>query len=620
MPDSIFAPEVQAVMDQARRPAKRTVAVDGRQVTIDTPFPSPGDWRDLWIYQILVDRFDNPAAPPRHPWDSVTMEFQGGTLAGVRARLDYLRQLGAGAIWLSPLQKNCQYNSHTHHGYGFQDFLRIDPRFASDPQAARRDPRLAEDELRALVDEIHARGMYVIFDIVLNHAGDVFEYEGARHLHSQREWRDHPYQIFWRDADGRGRDEWHEPPADALPDAALFPLELRRNELFRRRGMGGELGGDFATLKELATDYQEHSPAYGRVYPARRALIRIYQYLMAKFDVDGYRIDTLKYIEPDFARAFGNAMREFAHSIGKRDFFTFGEVYDEEDRIAAFIGRNSREGGDLIGVDAALDFPLFFRLPQVVKGQRPPTDIIAMYEYRKEVERGLVSSHGEASKFFVTFLDNHDQHRRFYYVDPADPARYDAQATLGLGLLFTLQGIPCLYYGTEQGLHGAGEALEAVREALWGKPGAFDRDHPFYRAVERLSHLRAAQPPLRFGRQYFRPISGDGVNFGASPFRGGVLAFSRLLADREMLVVANTSPAAGWSGLAIVDYAANPPGTPYRVLFSNQPEAQVTPPAPVVERAGGSVVVHEVTGGLSHGPARAVGVTLRPMEIQVLAR
>ena len=115
------------------------------------PFPSPADWRDQWIYFLLVDRFDNPAAPPRNPpFDGPCNLFQGGTFDGVRRQLDYLGHLGVGAIWLSPVLKNCQYNPATYHGYGIQDFLAIEPRFCRDPDAARRDPRLAEEELRAL--------------------------------------------------------------------------------------------------------------------------------------------------------------------------------------------------------------------------------------------------------------------------------------------------------------------------------------------------------------------------------------------------------------------------------------------------------------------------------------
>ena len=113
---------------------------------------------------------------------------------------------------------------------------------------------------------------------------------------------------------------------------------------------------------------------------------------------------------------------------------------------------------------------------------------------------------------------------------------------MGVACLFTLQGIPCLYYGTEQGLHGSGTAMEAVREALWGKPGGFDRDHPFFQAIRQASAVRQQEPALRYGRQYFRPISGNGAQFGMSAFAPGVLAFSRILHEDEVVVIANTNP------------------------------------------------------------------------------
>ena len=499
MPTSIVSPEVQAVFEQARSPRTEQVAVGGNTVSVSTPFPSPEDWRDLWIYFLLVDRFNNPQGAPRFtPFDSPQGEFQGGTFNGIREKLDYLRQLGVGAIWLSPVLKNCQYNPFTYHGYGIQDYLRVEPRFASDPAAANANSELAEQELRTLVDEAHARGMYVIFDIVLNHAGDVFEYvldDGSRV--PETDWRDAPYAINWRDEKGRGRPEWTAAPDEPPADAAIWPAELRRNELFRRRGRGGEGGGDFASLKELVTDFSETDAEQGSHFTVRNILIRSYQYVIAKFDVDGFRIDTLKYIEPGFAQVFGNAMREYASSIGKKNFFTFGEVYDNEEQIARFIGRHASEAGDLVGVDAALDFPLFFRLPAMAKGQLAPSEVIEMFEHRKEVERDVISSHGEASRFFVTFLDNHDQHSRFYFSPVEDPMRFADQLTLGVGCLFALQGIPCLYYGTEQGLHGSGGEDAAVREALWGKPNAFERTHPFYVTIQRLAQVRRSQPALR---------------------------------------------------------------------------------------------------------------------------
>jgi glycosidase len=614
MPASIHSQEVLEVFRKARIPGKRKIQADGKTVEIPYPYPSPTEWRDAWIYFIFLDRFHNPDSPPRHlPWDGEWNEFQGGTLNGVRRKLGYLRALGAEAIWLSPVLKNCPYTPYTYHGYGIQDFLSVDPRFTSDPDRAKRDPAFADSELRALVDEAHALGLYVIFDIVLNHVGDVFEYEG---FGADAPWSDEPYTIRWRDETGRARPEWHDPPADPHPDAVVWPKELQHNEYFRRRGKGGEAAGDFEILKELATDFLEFHPVYGAHFPVRETLIRAHQYLIAKFDIDGFRIDTLKFIEPDFSRTFANAVREFAMDIGKKNFFTFGEIWDSEEKISGYIGRYASEKSDLIGVDAALDYPLFYKLVPVIKGNAPPTELMAMFDRRRSLENGVISSQGEASKFFVTFLDNHDQRTRFHFVDPAQPDRYDHQLTMALGCLFSLQGIPCLYYGTEQGLHGSGDRPEAVREALWGKPHAFDEQNIFFRTVSSLAALRRSHPPLRYGRQYFRQISGDGYHFGFSPYAGGVLAFSRILSGEEILVVVNTDINEPWEGEVLVDYAVNQPGETYKILYSNRPEPKSE--IAVGEKKGGGVEIQEAGGGVSFGPTRTLAVDLAPMEIQIL--
>lgn len=78
---------------------------------------------------------------------------------------------------------------------GFRIFLEFDPRLASDPSAARDDPSFVEGELTDLVDAAHARGMYVIFDVVLNHVGDVFEYATNCGGASEAPFRDHPYPV-----------------------------------------------------------------------------------------------------------------------------------------------------------------------------------------------------------------------------------------------------------------------------------------------------------------------------------------------------------------------------------------------------------------------------------------
>lgn len=616
--------DCQAAFAKAAQPRTITVNRDGESRTVTTPFPSPEDWRDVWIYFIMLDRFnrDDGQPPKNMPYDAPFGGFQGGTYNGVRAQLKYIKELGAGAIWLSPVLKNRQTDPGSYHGYGIQDFLQPEPRFASAPDKA-------DEELRALVDEAHALGLYVIFDIVLNHAGDVF---GYKDIGSEAPYREQEYDIEWRDETGRARPDWSDiknvPEGQRHPDGLVWPEELQRNAFFRCKGMGGEQEGDFCSLKEFVTDfpeqYKEDSENKEHVYesvilfPVRNHLITAYQHAIARYDADGFRIDTLKYIERDFARTFGNAMREYALSIGKKNFFTFGEVYDSEEKIAPFIGRNTNDADGIVGVDAALDFPLFYRLPWVAKGFNPPSDVVDVFQRRKEVEREIMSSHGEAGKYFVTFLDNHDMRQRIRWADSDAPGAFDQQVVLAVALLFGLQGIPCLYYGTEQALCGHGNSDWCVREALWGKSGGgFDRSHRFYKAIQELSRIRAEQPALRYGRLYFRQLSGDGIHFGISPFAPGVLAFSRILNDQEVLVLVNTSTQDEFQGCVLVDWFLNKVGDQLRVL--NSPAASAPGPVEIVH-SGPMVEIHEVDGRVTNGPARMISVRLKPMEVQILAK
>jgi glycosidase len=226
--------------------------------------------------------------------------------------------------------------------------------------------------------------------------------------------------------------------------------------------------------------------------------------------------------------------------------------------------------------------------------------MIDMFALRRRLEDGVISSHGDASRYFVPFLDNHDVAHRWHYEDPDDPHRYDDQVALGLAVLMSLQGVPCIYYGTETGLSGSGDHPEAVREALWGAPNAFDlAGQPFAGTLRSLTAVRAARPELCYGRQYFRVLSGDGVTFGHSEYPGGVIAFSRILAASEVIVVANTNTTRPFTGHVLVDVNLTPPGTQLSLTYSNQPGG--TPPGVARMRPAGSVTVIDDSGG-SNGP------------------
>ncbi len=632
MPDRLDDAQVRQAIADARADAAA-----GRT------HPSPTDWRDVWIYFLLVDRFNNPDRGPTGTWDRYFSRRQGGTFAGVTAQLDYLRDLGCGAIWLSPVLKSPRPDAweFNYHGYAIQDFLNVDERFASDGTRAT-----AEVELRALVDQAHARGIHVILDIVLNHAARVFDYviDGqSRDTIAGASFMGAPLgsepPVRWLNGLGQPRGDWQDgfPPGTAFSaDDAVYPEELRTHLFFRRRGTkltdalprepgggiqaGAFVPGDFDTMRQLVVEYDASVPgqeamrqALGR-NPVLSALVQAHAYLIARYGVDGFRIDTVKYVHPQMIEYFGNAIREFALGLGKKNFFTFAEVYDDEQAIAAFVGRNASEAGSF-GVDAALDFPLFYKLPAVAKAFEGVETLRRVFEDRKQVEKDLLSTHGEAGRYFVSFLGNHDQKQRFKH--PLSPAE---QITLGYAVMFGLQGIPSIYYGDEQGLDGTKDAQqqphlvanESSREALWGKPNAFDRQAPIYVAIRDLARCRRDHPALRYGRLYFREVSGNGRDFGHSGGRGGVVAFSRVLADAEVVVVANTHATERFKGFVLVDPDLNRQPRHVSVCFSNR------------GTTGGGTVTHipdaRVFGATTWaGAVAAVFVDLAPMEAQVLA-
>jgi glycosidase len=243
---------------------------------------------------------------------------------------------------------------------------------------------------------------------------------------------------------------------------------------------------------------------------------------------------------------------------------------------------------------------LFRRLNDIIKSGQPPVELDKMFNRRRIAHKKLLSSHGDASRFFVTFLDNHDLDQRFYYQPPNSPHQFDDQLVLALTCLFCLQGIPCVYYGTEQGLHGAGTRREYVREALWGKPQAFDHQHPFYLAIQQLCTVRREYPALRYGRQYFRDLSGNGSDWGPSEFRHGVIAFSRILDDKELVVVANTSTQGSDITIHVqVDSGLNSVGTFVHLIYAN-PWSTVMP-----------------SSVMKLGERVGVQLVLKPMQVQV---
>jgi len=176
-PDPQITVELSAEAFFHHRPAPAIPPGDpaaGRVFAYSVDRFTPPAWAyDAVIYEIFPDRFypgDGRA------WRQTTdmNGFCGGTLRGIIDKLDYVRDLGANAIWLTPI-----FPSPTHHGYDATDYRRVEPRLGSD------------DDLHDLVEEAHARGIRIILDLVCNHVSHkhpVFV-EALRNPHSRyREW------------------------------------------------------------------------------------------------------------------------------------------------------------------------------------------------------------------------------------------------------------------------------------------------------------------------------------------------------------------------------------------------------------------------------------------------
>jgi alpha-amylase len=512
------------------------------------------EWREEFIYFLMVDRFhdDHERAPLKSEGRSkgygdlgILSRFAGGTIKGITRHLDYIADLGCTALWISPVFENDgapEKNSSNYHGYAIRNYLDVDPRFGS------------LDDLKELVEEAHSRTMRVFLDAVANHSGDVFYYPG-----------DKPY--FYSD-DNRQ----YEIGGWRSPDYPI-PVELRNPKYFHRRGQIRDWGwdscpetqwGDFFTLKGLNNDDDDAGMVLQEI------IIACHRYWIREVDIDGYRLDAVKHMGETAIARFCQAMREYALALGKREFFLFGELVGSDDAIHRYTGPNTagKIGTKTVfyGLSSVLDFPLYWTLPGVIKGYTPPQRLFERYEALRE----HALDRGELGRYLVTFLDNHDQIGQSYKRRFAAGAR-DEQVIAGMGYLITALGTPCIYYGTEQGFFGEGNADALIRECLFDPGSAeaslLNKNCRIYRAIAAIAKCNKAHPALRFGRMYFREVSGNGRDFGLPEAHPSTLAFSRILARDEILVAYNTSTESPRSDFVIIDSGLHKAGDSLEFLY-----------------------------------------------------
>ncbi|MBD0361643.1 MAG: cyclomaltodextrin glucanotransferase, partial [Coleofasciculus sp. C3-bin4] len=145
------------------------------------------EFRQETLYFIVVDRFndgdpENSEGPNPELYDPEQKEwgkYWGGDLQGVIDKLDYLKNLGVTAVWLTPLFEQVEalfIESAAIHGYWTKDFKRLNPRFISkDDEPSLNKTQEAKDTVfDKLIEELHKRNMKLVLDIVCNHSSPDF--------------------------------------------------------------------------------------------------------------------------------------------------------------------------------------------------------------------------------------------------------------------------------------------------------------------------------------------------------------------------------------------------------------------------------------------------------------
>ncbi len=553
------------------------------------------------VYFLLPDRFENgdPANDRgglkgdrlQTGYDPAAKGFyHGGDLKGLIQRLDYIKGLGATAVWVGPVFRNKPVQgapgqeSAGYQGYWITDFTRVDPHFGTNA------------DFKALVDAAHARGLKVYMDIIANHTADVIQYreKDASGGFPYRSRADYPYSRraglagpainpdFAGDGDSSPANfaklvdpsfaytpfvpagEAHVKVPDWLNDPAFY--HNRGNSTFT-----GESSrfGDFVGLDDLFTEHPR----------VRDGMIEIYRKWITDFGIDGYRIDTARHVDPGFWQAFVPAMLETAHARGIPNFAIFGEVA-HEGPDSGYIAQYTRRDA----YPAVLDFAFQGAVLAALAQGRGTSVLTELFD------GDVLYEGGEAAALALpTFLGNHDMGRFSTLVRKQQPdiAQADLAARVSLAhvMLMTLRGSPVIYSGDEQGFVGDGNDQDA-REDMFASQVAsyndnellgtsnpagaahFDAAHPFYRMIARLSALRVAHPALTRGGQIVR----------ADAQAPGLFSVSRFDPDSgaEYLIAFNTSDAPIHSASVVGTTAET-----LETLFGTCP-ARVTAPGSVM--------------------------------------
>ncbi|HEV7705963.1 MAG TPA: alpha-amylase family glycosyl hydrolase [Gemmatimonadaceae bacterium] len=414
------------------------------------------------IYLIMPDRFadgdttnDDPAASPGILDRKNLHRYHGGDLAGVQARLPYLKELGVTAIWLTPIFDNTNVLDHkevyggdpttAYHGYHAIDYYAVDEHFGT------------VDDYRKLVDAAHARGIKVIMDLVANHTSAYHPwvadsptptwYNGTAAKHLANTWQ-----------------TW------TLADSLATPAMKKAT-----------LDGWFI---DILPDLNQNDPEVAR-YITQNTL-----WWVGVSGIDGIRQDTWPYVPRAFWRDWMTAIKREYPKLR-----VVGEVLDGDPTLVSFFqGGRARYDGVDDKVDALFDYPLHYTIRSAFAQGKSLRDVSQM------LGRDRLYPNANA---LVTLFGSHDVPRFM-----SETGATTKGLELAFTFLLTSRGTPLVYYGDEIAMPGGGDpenrrdfpgGWASDKRDAFMSAGRSKDEQEVWAHVQKLLQLRSARPDLRTG-------------------------------------------------------------------------------------------------------------------------
>ncbi|WP_256625427.1 alpha-amylase [Pseudomonas sp. LPB0260] len=501
--------------------------------------PASHDWRNATVYFVLTDRFangdpGNDRSYGRQPdGEQEIGTFHGGDLKGLTGKLDYLQQLGVSALWLSAPYEQIHgwvgggdqgdFRHYAYHGYYALDYTQLDANMGR------------EDELRELIRQAHARGIRVLFDVVLNHPGystladmqalDFGALRGGMSKFLPNDW------SAWRPEPFENLHAYHNLIDYQHPNwAAWWGKDWVRAGIADYDSppsvLADPLKGSLAFLPDFKTDSQQAValPAFlKRKQPTRaveRAGYRVRDYLaewlsfwVREFGVDGFRADTVKHVDlaswAELRRAADQARAEWSANnphdpMSGTPFWMVGEVFGHGPQPNSYQAN---------GFDGLINFAFQH------DSAGPASECLAQADSTYRDYAALLSDNPAHN--FMSYASSHDT-SLFFASQGHSLAR---QRGLASALLLS-PGAVQLYYGDESARRlgpSGSDPQQGTRSAMnWS-----EHEQPEIAALIRhwqlLGQFRARHPAIGAGRHQRLP--------------GQAYAFSRQLGADKVVVV-----------------------------------------------------------------------------------